>query len=86
MGLSKPELIKKQKDIAKGQYYLHKAYLQVARDTTLGDLRAQHPDAIFKAKDNLQKSLANPESKAMKNQSVLDQADSMYGPFCTTKE
>lgn len=75
LGLSKPELIKKQKDIAKGQYYLHKAYLQVARDTTLADLRAQHPDAIFKAKENLEKSLANPEGKAMKNQSLLDQAD-----------
>ncbi|MEM6803545.1 MAG: tetratricopeptide repeat protein [Bacteroidota bacterium] len=75
LGLSKPELIKKQRDIAKGQYYLHKAYLQVARDTTLTDLRAAHPDAIFKAKENLQMAMANPEAKAMKNQSILDQAD-----------
>jgi len=75
LGLSNPDLIKKQRDIAKGQYYLHKAYLQVARDTTLEELRSKYPDAIFKAKDNLQKALANSDSKAMQNQSVLDQAD-----------
>lgn len=75
LGLSKPELIKKQKDIAKGQYYLHKAYLKVANDTTLADLRAKYPDAIFRAKDNLEKALANPDGKAMRNQSILDGSD-----------
>lgn len=75
LGLSNPDLIKKQKDIAKGQYYLSKAYLQVARDTNMVELREKYPDAIFKSKENLEKALANSESKAMQNQSILDRAD-----------
>ena len=71
--LAKPELLhkkpeKRNKPIAKAQYYLSKAYYQVAVDTTKKD---QYPDAIFKAKKNLEAALSGPDGKSWDTQSKL---------------
>ncbi|MEM7298118.1 MAG: hypothetical protein AAF391_07610, partial [Bacteroidota bacterium] len=60
VALEKPELLKKDKNIAKANYYLAKAYLAVSQDTSLA---AKYPDAGLKAQMNLKKAIDNPEGK-----------------------
>lgn len=63
--LTKPELLK-QKYIAKANYYLFKSYLQIAIDTSQESTLKLYPDALFRAQDNLEKAMNNPEDDKYK--------------------
>lgn len=72
--LSKPELIKKGKIIAKAHYHLHKAFVKVGRDTSLTELRSLYPDALFKAADHLTKAISHPDGKTYQVRAVTENA------------
>ncbi len=73
--LAHPEKVKKEKDLRKAHYYLHKAFYQVAVDSSLTELRGQYPDAAIKAKTHLVAALEGEEGKRYRNQATLDQAE-----------
>ena len=60
VALEKPELLKKEKNVAKAHFYLAKAYLAVSQDTSMA---AKFPNAGLKAQQNLKKAIENPEGK-----------------------
>lgn len=68
----------KAKKVPKGYYYLHKAFLQLveSQDTTLADLKAQHPDALDKSVDYYKKATENPNyGGTWKKQATLDNSE-----------
>lgn len=72
-GLSKPELFKKDKDLAKGYYYLVKAYVALASDE---ELSPKYPEAPMKAYAAHEKLMAfNSDSDLWKNRSRLERLD-----------
>lgn len=64
----------KAKNIAKAHYYLHAAYGQVARDTSLRDLQAQYPDAALLAAEHLNLALNHEYGKTWQTKATLDNA------------
>lgn len=57
-GLSKPELIKKGKNVAKGYFYLQQAYALVAQNE---ELKEKYPDAVLKAAAALKQAEMHPD-------------------------
>lgn len=76
-GLSHPELFKKQRDMAKGQYYLAKAYYMALGSD---ELMAKYPDAALKAKKALDDLTANPEGELYQNRALIEgMANNIWG-------
>jgi tetratricopeptide (TPR) repeat protein len=73
--LAKPELVKKEKDLRKAHYYLHRAMYQVAVDTSLTELRNQYPDAAIQAKTHLAAATEGELGKPWTRQALMDQAE-----------
>ncbi len=68
-GLSNPDLFKKPRDMAKGQYYLAKAYYMALGSD---ELMAKYPDAALKAKKALDDLTANPEGELYQNRALIE--------------
>ncbi|GAB4419299.1 MAG: hypothetical protein OHK0039_31550 [Bacteroidia bacterium] len=81
-GESNPELYAKSKarNLPKAYYHLYYCYSRVATDTSLTELRAKYPDAIFRAQDNFTKALAADDptygsyTKEWSTKATLEQA------------
>ncbi|MDX2283609.1 MAG: hypothetical protein NW241_05575 [Bacteroidia bacterium] len=70
--LGNQALIKNVKLIPKAHYYLAKAYLDLAADTSKKELRTKYPDFAERAKSNYDKAISHPEGDTWKKQAILD--------------
>ena len=78
--LAHQDMIKKSKNIAKAYYHLYRSYYVIGSDTSKKELRAQYPEALFMAKENLQKFLNHPDaSNANKNSIKLSNGEQNLG-------
>lgn len=68
-GLANRDQIKRAKHVAKGQYYLAKAYYQVSNDSSL---LALYPDAPVRAKQYYDELMANEDGKTWQNRATVD--------------
>ncbi|MDP5171754.1 MAG: tetratricopeptide repeat protein [Bacteroidia bacterium] len=68
-GLSHPEMFKKTRDMAKGYFYLAKAYYSLLGND---DLAEKYPDAALKAKKAFDQMQATPDGAMYQNRAILE--------------